>query len=217
MSENSGTVGAGWLHAEGDPPGTQRYWDGSAWQGEPQPAAAPAPAQPQVAPPPVMSPPPTFAPPPTTAAPAGYGSSALAAPKKKSSAWKWVLGVFLVLALGVGGCSFVFWQAVKGPIDAGNNYLAALEAQDFDQAWALSDPSCFEGGGPAQLAAVFGPDAVTAYDLNSSNVSSNNGSSTGSTSGTVTLGANDVRAIEINLSKRADDWLVCGFDIAPPG
>ncbi len=28
---------AGWYYAQGDPPGTQRYWDGSSWQGEPQP------------------------------------------------------------------------------------------------------------------------------------------------------------------------------------
>ncbi len=28
---------AGWYHAEGDPPGTQRYWDGSVWVGGPQP------------------------------------------------------------------------------------------------------------------------------------------------------------------------------------
>jgi len=28
---------AGWYYAQGDPPGTQRYWDGAAWQGEPQP------------------------------------------------------------------------------------------------------------------------------------------------------------------------------------
>ncbi len=45
----------GWYPAEGDPPGTQRYWNGSEWQGEPQavaaspgtsgsPAAPPAPA-----------------------------------------------------------------------------------------------------------------------------------------------------------------------------
>jgi uncharacterized RDD family membrane protein YckC len=27
----------GWYHAEGDPPGTQRYWDGAQWQGGPQP------------------------------------------------------------------------------------------------------------------------------------------------------------------------------------
>lgn len=26
----------GWYYAQGDPPGTQRYWDGSAWQGGPQ-------------------------------------------------------------------------------------------------------------------------------------------------------------------------------------
>lgn len=26
----------GWYYAEGDPPGTQRYWDGAQWQGDPQ-------------------------------------------------------------------------------------------------------------------------------------------------------------------------------------
>ena len=26
----------GWYYAQGDPPGTQRYWDGSQWQGGPQ-------------------------------------------------------------------------------------------------------------------------------------------------------------------------------------
>jgi uncharacterized RDD family membrane protein YckC len=31
----------GWYHAQGDPPGTQRYWDGSQWQGGPQPAPGP--------------------------------------------------------------------------------------------------------------------------------------------------------------------------------
>ncbi|MEM7325220.1 MAG: RDD family protein [Actinomycetota bacterium] len=28
---------AGWYYAQGDPPGTQRYWDGSMWQGDAQP------------------------------------------------------------------------------------------------------------------------------------------------------------------------------------
>ncbi len=27
----------GWYYAQGDPPGTQRYWDGTSWQGGPQP------------------------------------------------------------------------------------------------------------------------------------------------------------------------------------
>lgn len=30
----------GWYYAEGDPPGTQRYWNGASWDGEPVPATA---------------------------------------------------------------------------------------------------------------------------------------------------------------------------------
>lgn len=33
---------AGWYHAQGDPPGTHRFWDGSQWQGGPQPVASSA-------------------------------------------------------------------------------------------------------------------------------------------------------------------------------
>ncbi|MGZ0178438.1 MAG: DUF2510 domain-containing protein, partial [Acidimicrobiales bacterium] len=36
MSETPSTP-AGWYSAPGDPAGTHRYWDGVAWQGEPQP------------------------------------------------------------------------------------------------------------------------------------------------------------------------------------
>lgn len=37
MTDNAGMQPAGWYYAEGDPPGTQRYWDGMQWQGGPQP------------------------------------------------------------------------------------------------------------------------------------------------------------------------------------
>lgn len=37
QSAGGGYRPAGWYYAQGDPPGTQRYWDGSAWQGDPQP------------------------------------------------------------------------------------------------------------------------------------------------------------------------------------
>ena len=33
---------AGWYHAEGDPPGSLRYWDGGQWVGEPQYPPQPA-------------------------------------------------------------------------------------------------------------------------------------------------------------------------------
>ncbi|MDH4074637.1 MAG: RDD family protein [Acidimicrobiia bacterium] len=36
MSESQ-TQPAGWYHAQGDPPGTQRYWDGTHWQGQAEP------------------------------------------------------------------------------------------------------------------------------------------------------------------------------------
>lgn len=36
MTDQSSSQPPGWYYAQGDPPGTQRYWDGSAWQGGPQ-------------------------------------------------------------------------------------------------------------------------------------------------------------------------------------
>ena len=37
MSDTPQTQPPGWYYAQGDPPGTQRYWDGAQWQGGPQP------------------------------------------------------------------------------------------------------------------------------------------------------------------------------------
>lgn len=36
MTSTPPTQPPGWYYAQGDPPGTQRYWDGTAWQGGPQ-------------------------------------------------------------------------------------------------------------------------------------------------------------------------------------
>lgn len=35
----------GWYHAQGDPPGTQRWWDGELWQGEPVPSPSAGPGR----------------------------------------------------------------------------------------------------------------------------------------------------------------------------
>ena len=37
MSDTPQTQPSGWYYAHGDPAGTQRFWDGSSWQGGPQP------------------------------------------------------------------------------------------------------------------------------------------------------------------------------------
>ena len=34
---SGGSAPPGWYHAEGDPPNTERYWDGSEWSEEPRP------------------------------------------------------------------------------------------------------------------------------------------------------------------------------------
>ncbi len=46
MSDASPTPNPGWYHAQGDPPGTVRYWDGNLWQSEPVPAPAAYPPPP---------------------------------------------------------------------------------------------------------------------------------------------------------------------------
>ncbi len=58
---NTGAMPPGWYYAAGDPPGTQRYWDGAQWVGEPQPVAPAQPASsgygaPGGAPPPYVAP-----------------------------------------------------------------------------------------------------------------------------------------------------------------
>lgn len=40
MTDGNAQTPPGWYYAAGDPPGTQRYWDGTQWQGGPQPVAA---------------------------------------------------------------------------------------------------------------------------------------------------------------------------------
>jgi len=38
VTDSGGSQPPGWYHAEGDPAGTQRYWDGAQWVGGPQAA-----------------------------------------------------------------------------------------------------------------------------------------------------------------------------------
>ncbi len=47
MSDQQPSQPPGWYHAQGDPPGTTRFWDGSQWQGGPQTAASPGYGGPQ--------------------------------------------------------------------------------------------------------------------------------------------------------------------------
>lgn len=78
---NTGGTPAGWYHAPGDPDGTQRYWDGAQWIGEPQAVAQQA--APQTPQPPSSGQAPQYAAPsPGT----GSGAQAYAPPGSSSPA-----------------------------------------------------------------------------------------------------------------------------------
>lgn len=53
---DTGGIPAGWYHAPGDAEGTQRYWDGGQWTGEPQMSQPQTPPAPSLAPPPPPGP-----------------------------------------------------------------------------------------------------------------------------------------------------------------
>jgi uncharacterized RDD family membrane protein YckC len=44
MTDAGSSQPAGWYYAQGDPPGTQRYWDGMQWLGEPRAVPTDTPA-----------------------------------------------------------------------------------------------------------------------------------------------------------------------------
>jgi len=46
VTDSGGSQPPGWYHAQGDPAGTQRYWDGAQWVGGPQAAQEAVAAQP---------------------------------------------------------------------------------------------------------------------------------------------------------------------------
>ncbi len=206
-----------------------------------QPGYGPAPAQPTYNPPPAQpgyGPPPGqpgFAPPaqPGYAAPGqpvgGYQPPNQAyqpaydvaaggpvygdEPKKKRKIWPWILGIFMVMILGIGGCSYALFRAVSGQVDAANEFLAAVDNGDFDAAASLTSDSseCFGSTAKADLVDFFSGNDIEDYNLNSSNVSSVNGRTTGEVSGTITSG--DVFPIVFSMVKDGGDWLVCGLDV----
>jgi hypothetical protein len=169
-----------------------------------RPTAQPQPPQSYQAPPPGLP-----AQPPAP----GYGGPVhFQEPAKKRSLWKWLLGMVVLFVLGVGVCTFFVFNAVKGPIDAANDFLAAAEAGDITAVVNLSStsPDCFGSTARADLEGFLGVVSVSDYYLSSSFVSSNNGSTTGEVAGTIGDGEQKINFLMV---KESGDWLVCGLDV----
>lgn len=74
-------------------------------------------------------PPPGFGPPPQ--APSGPPPRVRTRPR----VWPWLLGFLSLFVLLIGGCSYWVYSLAKGPIDAVNTYVAALDEGRYSDAY----------------------------------------------------------------------------------
>ncbi|MDH4077580.1 MAG: hypothetical protein OEW29_16745, partial [Acidimicrobiia bacterium] len=78
---------------------------------------------------PPVGPPPSFGPPPQ--APSGPPPKVRTRPR----VWPWLLGFLGLFVLLIGGCSYWVYSLAKGPIDAVNTYVAALDEGRYTDAY----------------------------------------------------------------------------------
>ncbi len=107
------------------------------------------------------------------------------------------------------------YRAVRGPVDQANEFLAAVDAGDFDAAGAMAstDSRCLGETARADIEAFFAGVDITGYNLKSVNVSSGNGESIGDVTGTITIDGRPTTGISMSLLKRGDSWQICGIEI----
>ena len=109
---------AGHYYAQGDPPGTVRYWDGTQWVGEPIPA-----------------PPTSATPPPPPGSPTGTESGAFASIGVRLGA-AIVDGIIGVLIVGMEGKAQTASRLVRYAIPVGDDLDSVRDLIFFGDAWA---------------------------------------------------------------------------------
>lgn len=98
----SDAAAPGWYHAEGDPPNTERYWDGSMWTEGPRPVGG------------FPAAPPT--PPPMAAGPGAYGGFYPEQSQATTALVLSILGFFCCITSPIG--AYLAYRE-KGAIDEG--------------------------------------------------------------------------------------------------
>jgi hypothetical protein len=148
----------------------------------------------------------------TPMGPGGPGwTPGVVGPKKKKK-WPWVvLGIFLLLALLIGGCTVLIVKAVGKPVKAGNNFADALYKSPADAAKMLCPGTALnEEGLKTQRDALIAAGWTGSKSLLGANVSSNNGTSSAIVSGT--FGSS---AVTIEMGKNGSDY--CVNELVSPG
>lgn len=138
----------------------------------------------------------------------GYPGQPIAPPKRRR--WPWVLlGIFVVLLLLIGGCSWLVFRAFSPSIDAANEWMVLVDEQRWDEAYDELCASTRQAQPQEEVVAIlqsdFGP-SVDGYRL--SQYQNTNGAV--SVGGEVTVGGDD-RPITFAMSDADDTWRVCSY------
>lgn len=175
---------AGWMYAEGDPPGTVRYWNGQAWQGDPRPVGPP-PQAPQQPP----------------------------APSTGWSGTRKTVVAIAVVTLVIGGLWWWSANAGRAQLEAGEAFLEAVAEDDYDSAADLFAAECVadEPVDRGFLDREFRSFDIVDFELETSSVGITNGDQTGTLVGTAATADGLVFRVELLMLKR-DRWLVCSYD-----
>jgi hypothetical protein len=126
-------------------------------------------------------------------------------PKKKRKWWKIVLGIFLVLALLIGGCTAIVIKAARGVVGEGNKFLSALYKSN-DDAMKIACRGAKREEVALLRSELLKQGWVGSKQLNSFSTNSINGVSTGEVSGSVQLTDGPHRVV-LTIAKNTD-WCV---------
>lgn len=125
--------------------------------------------------------------------------------RRRRGLWGIVGFIFVALALLIGACTVWFVGAVTAPVDAANEFLAAIDDGDYSGAVTMTAPRCNNGLTAADLESRF-RNANISYNLNQSSVQ-NAGATV---RGTITIGSESPVPIRLELLN-SNRWQVCGF------
>lgn len=193
---------AGWMHAQGDPAGTVRYWNGAGWQGEPQPVGPP-PQTPMPSGNP-RGPGPVHNPNPLDPTPSGDPSRGWST-KRKAVVGTVVAGAILSLLF--------LWVYLSGNAAAGQGdaFLSAIQEGDYESAAALIDRSCISEDemDAGFLANEFRDVEVSEFELETGAIVFSNNDQVVELEGSMTIQNGLVVPVNLQMIKNGD-WLVCG-------
>ncbi|HMA34797.1 MAG TPA: hypothetical protein VKY74_10000 [Chloroflexia bacterium] len=163
------------------------------------------------------APPNAYPPPGTYAPPGSYAGPPAAAPPRGRPRWLlWGLGC---LGLLVVACAlffaFTFFLATgltQAMATSGDNFMNAMKAGNYDQAYALSTPALQQKVvNAAGLETIVKSRQPTSWSWSSRNVNNNSGQ----LSGSVTFVSGTSGTVDLTLQKVGNDWLVDGFQLNP--